>query len=117
MTELADKRCVPCEGGVPPLDLAAAVKMRESLRPQWKIINEGKGLEATFEFRNYWRTTAFVNAVAWIAHSEDHHPDISFGFNRCTVRYWTHSINGLSENDFICAAKIDALLPRDAGQP
>ena len=110
MTELAKKRCVPCEGGVPPLDLGAATKLRESLRPQWKLINGGKGLEATFGFTNYWRTTAFINAVAWIAHTEDHHPDISFSYASCTIHYWTHSIDGLSENDFICAAKIDQLL-------
>lgn len=110
MTELAQKRCVPCEGGVPALDFAAAAKLKESLRPHWKLLDEGKRLEATFEFTNYWRTTAFVNAVAWIAHREDHHPEIQFGYRECTVRYWTHSINGLSENDFICAAKIDQLL-------
>lgn len=110
MTDLAKKRCVPCEGGVPALDLGAATKLKEKLRPNWKIINDGKMIQATFEFKNYWRTTAFVNAVAWIAHSEDHHPDITFGYNTCTISYWTHAINGLSENDFICAAKIDLLL-------
>lgn len=110
MTELAKKRCVPCEGGAQPLDLGAATKLREKLRPDWKVIQEGKGIQARFEFKNYWRTTAFVNAVAWIAHTEDHHPDITFTYNSCTIHYWTHSINGLSENDFICAAKVDQLL-------
>lgn len=110
MTELAKKRCVPCEGKVPPLGLDAAGKLLGSLRPAWKLINEGKGLEARFEFKNYWRTTAFVNAVAWIAHNQDHHPDIGFTYNSCTILWWTHSINGLSENDFICAAKVDQLL-------
>lgn len=110
MTELAKKRCVPCEGGVPALTAAEATKLLGKLRPDWKLINEGKGLQARFEFKNYYRTTAFVNATAWIAHTEDHHPDISFTYNSCTIHFWTHTINGLSENDFICAAKIDQLL-------
>ena len=111
MTELAKKRCVPCEGGVKPLDLAAATKLKEQLRKEWKLSREGKAIEATFSFKDYYRTTAFVNACAWISHSEDHHPDITFGYDKCTIQYWTHAIGGLSENDFICAAKIDALLP------
>ena len=110
MTELAKKRCVPCEGGVKPYDLGAASKLKEQLRPEWKLLDGGRRIEATFEFKNYYRTTAFVNAIAWIAHEEDHHPDISFGYKSCTVQYWTHAIGGLSENDFICAAKVDALL-------
>lgn len=110
MSELAKKRCVPCEGNVAPLDLGRASKLKEQLRAEWKLVNEGKGLRATFAFDNYYRTTAFVNAVAWIAHVEDHHPDIAFGYKSCTIDYWTHAIDGLSENDFICAAKIDALL-------
>lgn len=110
MTELTKKHCVPCEGKVAPLDLAAASQLKAQLGKPWQLVNEGKGLQARFEFSNYYRTTAFVNAVAWIAHAEDHHPDISFGYKTCTIHYWTHAIGGLSENDFICAAKIDALL-------
>lgn len=110
MTELAKRRCVPCEGGVQPLDLGAAVKMKEELRAEWSLADGGKKLVAKFDFKNYFRTTAFVNAIAYIAIQEDHHPDITFGYNYCSVQYWTHTINGLSENDFICAAKIDALL-------
>ena len=66
-------------------------------------------LRKTFSFQNYYQTTSFVNATAWISHREDHHPDISLGYNSCEVAYVTHAIKGLSENDFICAAKIDAL--------
>ncbi|MGH8455974.1 MAG: 4a-hydroxytetrahydrobiopterin dehydratase [Stenotrophobium sp.] len=110
MTELAQRRCVPCEGGVKAHDLASATKMRESLRPEWKLTRDAKSLEAAFEFKNYYHTQAFVNAVAYIAHREDHHPDISFGYKTCKVSWWTHAINGLSDNDFICAAKVDALL-------
>jgi 4a-hydroxytetrahydrobiopterin dehydratase len=80
------------------------------LNARWRIVHDGKAIEAPFAFDNYWQTTAFVNAVAWIAHTQDHHPDISFGYKTASVRYWTHAVDGLSENDFICAAKIDALL-------
>jgi len=110
MSDLSKKKCAPCEGGVPPLDLAAAVSLKTQLAARWKILRDGKAIQAVFEFDNYWQTTAFVNAVAWIAHTQDHHPDISFGYKQCTVQYWTHAVDGLSENDFICAAKIDALL-------
>jgi 4a-hydroxytetrahydrobiopterin dehydratase len=76
----------------------------------WTLDDDAKQIGRTFEFKNYYRTMAFVNAVAWIAHVEDHHPDMEVGYNRCSVRFSTHSVGGLSENDFICAAKIDQLL-------
>jgi len=110
MSELSRRRCVPCEGGVKALDRAVAEELLKQLGPQWKLSADGKQIVGTFEFKNYFRTTAFVNAIAWIAHNEDHHPDISFGYKTAAVTYWTHAINGLSENDFICAAKVDALL-------
>jgi len=67
-------------------------------------------LVKTYRFTNYYETMAFVNATAWISHKEDHHPDLEVGFRECRVRYSTHAIGGLSENDFICAAKVDALI-------
>ena len=70
---------------------------------------EGGMLARTYEFKNYYETMAFVNALAWISHRQDHHPDIGLGYNKCKVIYVTHSVGGLSENDFICAAKADAL--------
>ena len=109
---LKEKRCVPCEGGAKPLDAERIARLKPQLGPLWQVINDGKGLRATFDFKNYYRTTAFVNAVAWIAHNEDHHPDIAFGYKQATVTYWTHAIGGLSENDFICAAKVDSLLAK-----
>ena len=66
-------------------------------------------IRKTYDFNNYYQTMAFVNATAWISHREDHHPDIAVGYNNCTVSYVTHAIKGISENDFICAAKLDAL--------
>ena len=75
----------------------------------WGLDETGKQISRGFEFKNYYETMAFVNALAWIAHREDHHPDLQVGYSRVLVRFSTHSIGGLSENDFICAAKIDAL--------
>ena len=108
MTELTAKRCVPCEGGVAPMDAGAARDMLGQLN-DWELDESGKEISRSFTFKNYYRTMAFVNALAWIAHQEDHHPDLQVGYNRVQVRFSTHSIGGLSENDFICAAKIDAL--------
>ena len=110
MSELANKRCVPCEGGSKALTIAESHQLQKELDARWKLVQGDKRLEAHFEFNNYYRTTAFINAAAWISHQEDHHPDISFGYNKATVSYWTHTLDGLSHNDFICAAKIDALL-------
>ena len=108
---LTDKHCKPCEGGVAPLDLAQAETLLKDLHGDWSISEDGKEISRTCKFGNYYQTMAFVNALAWIAHAEDHHPDIEVGYSRCHIRYSTHAIGGLSENDFICAAKIDALLP------
>lgn len=75
----------------------------------WQISPENGQLVKRFEFKNYYETIAFVNAIAWIAHQEDHHPDLKVSYNHCTVGYNTHTVKGLSKNDFICAAKIDQL--------
>ncbi len=109
MTDLTAKRCVPCEGGVAPMDADGAAGMLAQL-DDWSLGESGKEISRGFKFKNYYETMAFVNALAWIAHREDHHPDLEVGYNRVLVRFSTHSIGGLSENDFICAAKIDALL-------
>ncbi len=112
MTELSKKRCVPCEGKVPALDAAAIQDLSKQLDSRWKRIDDGKALQAQFDFKNYWHTSAFVSAVAYVAHREDHHPDIAFGYKQATVKWWTHAAGGLTENDFICAAKVDALVDR-----
>ncbi len=109
--DLTSKTCKPCEGGVAPLGHEQAGKLLSELHEDWSINSAGKEISRTYSFKNYYQTMAFVNALAWVAHAEDHHPDIEVGYNRCHVRYSTHAIGGLSENDFICAAKIDALLP------
>jgi len=107
MDDLANRRCVACEGGR-PLDAGAARNLLARL-DGWEMDAAAKEIRRAFEFGNFHETMAFANAVAWIAHREDHHPDLSVGYKRCVVRYSTHAVGGLSENDFICAAKIDAL--------
>ncbi|HTH44515.1 MAG TPA: 4a-hydroxytetrahydrobiopterin dehydratase [Oxalicibacterium sp.] len=105
--DLLAQRCTPqteaLQADALAACLAAATRWREE---DGRIVRQ-------FQFKNYYRTLAFVNAVAWIAHGEDHHPEMTVTYNNCTVRYNTHSVNGgrggLSINDFICAAKVDAL--------
>ena len=104
--DLAKRRCVPCEGGVSPYNDDEARTMLKSLKG-WII--ENNTLVKLYPFTNYYQTMAFVNALAWISHRENHHPDLQVGYNKCRVEYITHAIGGLSENDFICAAKCDAL--------
>ena len=109
MSDLTQKSCKPCEAGTPPLARPAAEALLAQV-PGWTLNDTATGIARTFKFKNYYETMAFVNAAAWIAHREDHHPDLEVGYSRCTVRLSTHVIKGLSENDFICAAKINALL-------
>ncbi len=106
---LPDRRCVPCEGGVPSLDRAAAERLLQQLAAGWSLDAEARLLQRAFSFKDFYRTMSFVNAVAHVANIEDHHPDLEVGYDYCRVRYSTHAIGGLSENDFICAAKIDRL--------
>jgi 4a-hydroxytetrahydrobiopterin dehydratase len=105
--DIANKRCQPCKSGTPPLDVTTCLTLLEKL-PDW-LLQDNK-LEKSFAFKNYAETMAFVNALAWISLREDHHPDLMLGYKHCRVSYWTHDINGLSENDFICAAKVERLL-------
>jgi 4a-hydroxytetrahydrobiopterin dehydratase len=91
---------------MPPLPQDEIDKLLKQLNG-W--VQQDMAIGKLFEFKNYYQTMAFVNAVAWLSHQEDHHPDLSVGYNRCLVNYSTHVVNGLSENDFICAAKVDRL--------
>lgn len=109
MSELSEKRCLPCEGGVQPLTSKEAHDYLKQLHHNWKLNAAATQIERSYNFENYYFTMAFVNAVAWIAHQENHHPDLEVGYNRCRICFSTHAIGGLSENDFICAAKIDRL--------
>jgi 4a-hydroxytetrahydrobiopterin dehydratase len=104
--ELIRKKCAPCEGGVAPMTPGQIGHFLKGLSG-WAF-TDGR-IRKTFKFKNYHESLAFVNATAWISHREDHHPDIDLGYNEVTIAYMTHAIKGISENDFICAAKIDAL--------
>ena len=107
--ELQDRHCVAIPSGTAPLDADAARGLLARLAHGWSVDAAGRALERDFRFEDFHRTMAFVNAVAWIAHREDHHPDLEVGYDRCRVRFSTHSVGGLSPNDFICAARVDAL--------
>jgi len=109
MNDLSSKKCVPCEGGVPALPAAEAGRLVKQLQPGWSINTTNTEIRREYSFKDFYRTMSFVNAVAHIANREDHHPDLEIGYNYCRIRYSTHAIKGLSENDFICAAKIDLL--------
>ncbi len=109
MSDLVSRRCVSCEGGIPKLSEEGILQLLTEV-PGWLLVEEGAALSRTFAFKDYWQTLAFVNAVSWIAHTEDHHPDMSVHYNRVVVRWNTHAVGGLTDNDFICAAKVTALL-------
>lgn len=103
---LASQHCQALEGHGAMSTADVERHLRDA--PGWALVDGA--IEKAFRFEDYHRTMAFVNAVAWIAHREDHHPDIAFSYNRATLRFNTHSVGGISLNDFICAAKVDALL-------
>jgi 4a-hydroxytetrahydrobiopterin dehydratase len=106
MNHLVSRHCSPQQG--PALTRGAAETLLKQLSG-WTMNADAKEIRRTFSFGDYYKSMAFVNAVAWIAHREDHHPDMTVGYNKVTVVFSTHSVSGLSENDFIGAAKIDAL--------
>ncbi len=106
--DLTSRRCKPCEGDVEPTSRDAAEAMLAAL-PGWTLSDDGKMISRRFEFRGFFRTMSFINAMAWLVNQEDHHPDFAAGYNYCEVGFTTNAIGGLSENDFICAAKVSAL--------
>ncbi len=108
MEDLQSKRCLACEAGVRPLT-SDDVKNYLTKVNHWQANADNTMISRRFTFKGFYKTMAFVNAIAWIANQENHHPDMEVGFNYCLVKFTTHAINGLSENDFICAAKVDAL--------
>ncbi len=102
---LAQRRCQPMEGQ--PAFTSAEIEQLLAQAPGW-VLAAG-AIEKRYTFPDFHHTVAFVNALAWVANAEDHHPDLLVGYGQCTVRFNTHSVGGLSLNDFICAAKVDAL--------
>ncbi len=106
--ELKNKKCVPCEGGIPPLNKNQVKAYLSMIDSMWNVVDD-KMIIREFHFVNFKHTMDFVNNVADIAEKEGHHPDMYISYNRCRLELWTHAIKGLSENDFILAAKIDEL--------
>lgn len=108
MSDLTSIRCVGCEGGIPPLTLEEINELMPEI-PGWEVSADQKFLTRRYSFKGFYTTMAFVNALAYIANQENHHPDLEVGFNYCVVKYTTHAVDGLTRNDFICAAKINKL--------
>ncbi len=108
MTELSNIRCVGCEGGIPALTKEEINQLLPEVSG-WEVDPNGKSIRRRFTFKGFYKTMAFVNAIAWIANTENHHPDMEVGYNYCLVKYTTHAVDGLTKNDFICAAKVNEL--------
>ena len=107
MAELAERQCVPCRGGVPPLQGPEIEKLLGQLNG-WQVINEHH-LQKGYRFEDFRASLQFVNRIGELAESQGHHPDICFGWGQAEVKIWTHKIDGLTESDFVLAAKIDKL--------
>lgn len=107
MSELASRQCVPCRGGVPPLQDEAITDLLGQLEG-WEVVDQHH-LKKIYRFSNFREALAFVNRVGDLAEEQGHHPDICFGWGNAEISIWTHKINGLTESDFVLAAKIDAL--------
>ncbi|MGA9421976.1 MAG: 4a-hydroxytetrahydrobiopterin dehydratase [Rhodanobacteraceae bacterium] len=109
LDQLQQQHCQPRKGKEHAL-ASADVDQYLRVLPDWQVGADRTEIRKAFKFKDYYRTMAFVNAVAWIANREDHHPDLEVGYGACLVCYSTHDVGGISLNDFICAAKVEALL-------
>lgn len=109
MEDLHTKRCLACEAGVRPLTVDDVKQLLAKVK-NWEVNADNTMISRRFTFKGFYKTMSFVNAIAWMANQENHHPDMEVGYNYCLVKYTTHAIEGLSENDFICAAKVDNLM-------
>ncbi len=108
MSQLAAKDCVPCRGGVPPLQGEALEALSRELGSEWKVV-DGHHLEKEFRFPDFAEALAFTNRVGELAEAQSHHPDLHLAWGRVRVTIWTHKIDGLTESDFVFAAKADRL--------
>jgi 4a-hydroxytetrahydrobiopterin dehydratase len=108
MTELTSQQCSNLSTDDPALNNDEVTALLSQLEPGWQLNTEQQTISFSYSFKNYYQTMAFVNVIAQIAHQQNHHPDLLVSYNRCIVTYSTHSVGGLSINDFICAAKINA---------
>lgn len=107
--DLAQRTCTPCKGGTPPMGDEAAKALMAQL-DGWQFRHSGKAIRRRFEFKGFLKAVEMANLAAWVGNSQGHHPDITFGYGYCEVVFTTHAAGGLTENDFICAARLDALL-------
>jgi 4a-hydroxytetrahydrobiopterin dehydratase len=108
-TTLEERACRPCEGGIDPLTPERVARLLPQV-PGWALAPDGATLTRHFEFGDFGRTIAFLNALAWLANRQGHHPDFTVAAYHCTVNFTTHAIGGLSENDFICAARVNRIV-------
>lgn len=109
-SDLTHKKCEACEGIGSALNAEQIQTLKPQLHTDWQVSSDATRIKRHFSFANFYETMAFVNAIAWIANQDNHHPDLEIGYNYCHVTFMTHALHGLSMNDFICAAKVDALL-------
>lgn len=109
-SDLSTKHCESCEGIGAALTGEQIKNLLPQLSKKWTVSADHTTINNAFQFKDFYETMAFVNAIAWIANTENHHPDLEIGYNYCNVTFMTHALQGLSHNDFICAAKIDSLM-------
>lgn len=107
LDELTALHCEARKGGT-AMDAARAKELL-ALLPEWKSAGDGKSIAKTFKFENFYETLGFVNAIGWMANRQDHHPDLEVGYNHCVVHWSSHDVDGLSMNDFICAARVEQI--------
>ncbi|MDI1352810.1 MAG: 4a-hydroxytetrahydrobiopterin dehydratase [bacterium] len=110
MSDLSTKNCESCEGIGQALNAEQIKHLKSQLDAKWQVSEDNKKIRRELSFKDFYETMGFVNALAWIANTENHHPDLEVGYNKCHVTFMTHALNGLTHNDFICAAKMDQLL-------
>jgi len=108
--KLQSKQCAPCNGNLTPLSMVEVKALADNLHSDWKVDESSTSLTRSFTFKGFAKAVYLSNACVWLADQEGHHPDIAFGWGYCHVTLTTHDISGLSENDFIWAAKLDALV-------
>jgi 4a-hydroxytetrahydrobiopterin dehydratase len=109
-SDLSSKHCESCEGIGSALNKEQVQNLKSQLNAQWTVSEDNRTLKRKLSFKNFYETMAFVNALAWIANIENHHPDLEVGYNYCHVTFMTHALKGLTHNDFICASKTDKLI-------
>lgn len=108
--DLSNQICEPCQGGMAALDAAEAWQLLSELHTDWQLSAGHKEISRKFSFKGFARAVQMANVIAWLGDRQGHHPDIAFGWGYCSVTFTTHEIDGLSSNDFICAAKLDQLV-------